>query len=167
MMQRTAPAAFLAVYLAGCAATPAAVMTWGKPGVSFEQYRIDSVECAIEGSSYDVEASKEYEEIDRGLKAQYRILELANGDQFDRIRDYTMTYQRNLRGGVADIQATMVDRVQMCLRARDYKEFALTQTQASKLASYRKGTEPRFRYLHSLASDLALAAPNGASKPDQ
>ena len=147
--------------LSACAtATSNPDISWGKPGVSYVQYREDSIECAIDGSRYNLVASGPYKDIDRGLKSQYRVLEQAQGDQSDQIRDYSMTYQRNIRGRIDDIQTAMVNRVHMCLRARDYKEFYLTEAQSKRLAQFDKGTEPRFRYLHSLASDAANIPPD-------
>lgn len=143
----------LAVSLGGCVSVPEPVVSWGKPCVSYADYRSESIACAVEGVSVDVAATVEYGDVKRGLDDQYRTLESLQGDTYDRIRDYSMTYQRNIRGNVESVQALMVSRTHACLRGKNYMEFILTATQARRFSELKKGTDARFRYLHSLASD--------------
>ncbi len=160
MIRQLGSLAACAALLLGCAHANEPMATWGKPGVDFDHYRSDSIECAVAGATIPVQQTEEYGEIDRGLKTQQRILEQPTGDQFDQIRDYSMTYQRNIRANVEDIQNIMVKRVHICLRAKGYKEFLLKPAQEAQLDTYRKGTDERFRYLHSVASDPANIPPD-------
>jgi len=160
MHSRISLTIFLPLALSSCVQGEGRMATWGKVGVPFEQYRSDSIECAVAGATIPVEETEEYGEIDRGLKTQQRVLENPNTDQFDQIRDYSMTYKRNIRANVGDIQAIMVERVHVCLRSKGYKEFLLSTDQEAKLATLRKGTSARFRYLYSVASDPANVPPD-------
>ena len=42
--------ALIALALGACATTPAGPTSWGKPGVSMADYRLDSGQCIIEAS---------------------------------------------------------------------------------------------------------------------
>lgn len=149
-----------AISATSCAHADEPVLSWGKPGVSYDRYRADSVVCALAGAAIPVEQTQEYGEIERGLKTQQRVLEEPSGDQFDQMREYNMTYQRNLRANVDDIQDIMLQRVHICLRSKRYKEFALTPEQLARLGAFPKGTEMRFRYLHAVASDPSSTSPD-------
>lgn len=155
--------------VSACAHVSEPMATWGKPGVSFADYRTDSVDCAITGATVPIKETDEYSEIDRGLKTQQRTLENPppGSDQFDQIRDYSMTYQRNIRANIGDIQSLMVRRVQICLRSKGYKEFLLTPEQEAELGRYVKGSDARFRYLHSIASNPANIPPDLPASFDQ
>jgi len=128
------------------------MMSWGKPDVSFEQYRDDSVECAYFGATGNIKITGEYAEIDQGIREQNRTIDHGNGDIYDQMRDYNMAYQRNIRGNVNALQDLMVARVHQCLSGRGYHEFALTPAEEKQLGKLQRGSPERFRFLHQLAS---------------
>jgi len=139
--------------LAGCATGPAEpMMSWGKPGVSYADYRTDSIECAYFGATGDIAGTSEFADIERGIREQNRTIDRGNGDIYDQVRDYNMVYQRAIRSNVDTLQDLMVARVQQCLTGRGYREFALTPAEEEQLGRLKRGTDERFRYLHQLAS---------------
>jgi len=141
-------------FISACSQSlPKEVYSWGKGNVSFADYRVDSVTCALEGVQTDVVDQDQFKEIDAGLREQERSIDNSHGDIFDAVRENSMLYQRKLRSNVAELQDYMIEAVHECLRNKGYSEFALTGDQSALLAKLDKGSEARFRYLHALASD--------------
>ncbi|KQM13238.1 hypothetical protein ASE73_12375 [Sphingomonas sp. Leaf24] len=129
------------------------ITTWGKPGVSFDAYRRDARECALQGGKADIRAWKPTKEVVQGVKQQE--LALDNTRSFhanDAIADYALIYKRRIRGNITEVQQTMVGMVETCLIGRGYREIVLDRGQERQLRKLKWGTEQRARYLHALAT---------------
>lgn len=140
--------------------------SWGKPGVSFDRYRADGIECARSGAAVDIaqtrpvqdlrRSSREMESTDKGA-ATYsagatpdeimdQTVLLAN--QYQRVRDAARADRK-----VAEVKEIMVDTMDACLAARGYRKFRLTKAQHDRLGRMRIGKPERHQYLYGLASD--------------
>lgn len=130
--------------------------SWGKAGISFEQYRADALECA--NRAYGVEPEvKPYGPVafDTIPVPAANWLSLEPG----RVPVYTTTYAEGYRHAmwmdvVEQLQAT-VDR---CLAARGYSKFRLTAAQMARLRRLPRGSAERQAFLYSLGSDARVVA---------
>ncbi|KQN71860.1 hypothetical protein [Sphingomonas sp. Leaf62] len=134
------------------AATRPPTTTWGKPGVSFDAYRRDARECAVQGAKADIGGWKSTKEVVAATRDQDRILENQTLSPNNPMIDYAMVYHRRIRGNVEEVQQTMVGAVEECLIGRGYREVVLDKAQERQLRKLKWGTEARARYLHALAT---------------
>lgn len=130
--------------------TPGHQKSWGKVGVSLEQYWIDSAECAHLAAATDLEGTDPA----RALVIASRMIDNQNG--FGDI-------QGALRIAAPEIQwqraaSIMQANLDACLIERGYVKFELTDGQYRTLKMYEIGTVERRQYLHSLASDPEILA---------
>ena len=139
--------AVMVLPMAASAADRKPYVSWGKEGVSFEQYRAESIECGRAGAGRDLERQQAVKDVIHG--AHFQDSALDRGDAVE----YAMIYDRNFRGNVAKVQAFMVSGVEECLFNSGYVPFVLTRAQENRLSRYRKGSPERFRYLHELSID--------------
>ncbi len=124
--------------------------SWGKGGVSLEQYWADSRECAQRAAATDLEGTDPA----RALVIASRMIDTQNG--FNDI-------QGALRIAAPEIQwqraaSIMQDNLDACLVERGYVKFRLTDEQYRTLKMYEAGTPDRRQYLHSLASNPDVLA---------
>jgi hypothetical protein len=157
----------LAVLLAAGLAVPASGAprpqeSWGKAGVSFEDYRNDAVECGrlayyadiseTDHAKAFVSATKRLEAADdHGMAAigeddMYRLAQL--GARSEQIRASIRPEKR-----MRELHAGLVQVVEICLEERGYSRFALTDEQRKELGKLKKGSAQRHRFMHALASD--------------
>jgi hypothetical protein len=144
--------------------------TWGKAGVSFEEYRDDAVTCGRTAHYADVsdtEHARAFAEATRRLEAaddsgvgapgatpdedMYRMAQL--GARSEQIRS-SIRPEKRLR----ELQAALVSIVERCLEERGYSRFRLTVEQQQALNRLDKGSPERHRFLHALASDESVLA---------
>ena len=119
--------------------------SWGKAGISLEQYWIDSAECAHFAAETDLEGTDPA----RALVIASRMIDNQNG--FGDI-------QGALRIAAPEIQwqraaSIMQGNLDACLTERGYVKFQLTDGQYKRLRKLEAGSLERREYLHSLASD--------------
>lgn len=120
-------------------------LSWGKPGVTYLQYRLDAVECTSEGvfavlgeqpsqsSSQPVISADPTRPPDISTSVSAAVLDSMQSSM----------QARNERQEIVD----------RCLLARGYTPFLLTDDQRAQLRSYDRGTPERREYLFTLASD--------------
>ena len=72
--------------------------TWGKPGVSFDTYRRDARECAMEGANADIRDWQPAEGAMAGTREQDRIIETMGFSPNSSVADYGLVYQRSICG---------------------------------------------------------------------
>ena len=144
--------------------------TWGKAGVSFEEYRDDAVTCGRTAHYADVsqtEHARAFAEATRRLEAAddhsmglagatatddaYRMAEI--GARSERIRS-SVRPEKRLR----ELKAALVSIVERCLEERGYSRFRLTVEQQQALNRLQKGSPERHAYLHRLATDSGVLA---------
>jgi hypothetical protein len=181
--------ASLAVAAALLVAAPAPSATapqtsWGKLGVSFEQYRADAVSCGRKGYYRDVSnteaarifraASQQIDTIsDTGPapvdKWQTEQVDPSGGaaslsrydeapvhfvDVGHRISQVVASTRPEER--MAEVGELLQSTVEQCLAARGYQRFQLTPEQQKRLGKLRPGTAERQAYLYGLATDARI-----------
>ena len=119
--------------------------SWGKVGVTLEEYWIDSAQCAHIAADTDLEGTPPADAL---VLASRRI------DNWSGYGDIAAA----LRMASPEIQwnraATLMRReLEGCLTERGYMKFELTDRQYRKLRKLDAGSLERRTYLHSLASD--------------
>ena len=142
------------------------VVTWGKAGVSFEEYRADSIACATEAYYLDISnstaaqrlvaASRQFQSIDDNRpNPQTRPLRSDEIANFAADQGSTMSHYRADRqfDAIADIQQHNLDS---CLIHRGYHQFRLTESQQQQLRRLGRGSDERRLYLHRLAADAEV-----------
>lgn len=149
--------------------------SWGKPGVAYDDYRNDAVECARLAAGMDVAdtdaaqtlvaASRELEQISDviGIEASGASLRDPTGDPQAAlsVAAAANTYQRAMDRYRPDKQFDAIRDLQYqalesCLSQRGYVRFQLTKEQRSQLRKMKRGSNERRTFLHRLASDPAV-----------
>nr|WP_166180690.1 hypothetical protein [Altererythrobacter segetis] len=124
--------------------------SWGKAGVSLEEYWIDASECGHTAAATDLSGTAPAE----ALVLASRMITNQNG--YDDV-------ERALRLAPPDVQwnragTIMRHELERCLTDRGYTRFRLTKGQAHQLKTLAVGSLERRKYLHKLASDPAVLA---------
>jgi hypothetical protein len=128
-----------ATALPAFAQRPPSDESWGKPGVSYLQYRTDAVECAwLAGSAAPVSVAT----VDQ-------VFAFDGGDVFE-VMESTKRNQYRMWNNVAD---QLEPALETCLRGRGYRPFKLTDEQNAQLKALKRGSASRHRYLYGLAVD--------------
>lgn len=140
----------------------APVTSWGKAGVSYEDYRQDSIACGKQGATTSMAGRPEYDAVMLGIGRQDTDIDIGRSlppsatheDPIEKLaRDYALNGAKSRpEPKVKALQGVLEAAVRDCLSARGYTRFVLTPDQAAALSKHKKGAEGRFRYLHALAS---------------
>jgi hypothetical protein len=147
-------------------AAKATSLSWGKPGVSFDQYRQDAVECGRSGYYLDVSgtdaahrlqlASRRLETSEAGFQAANPVPTLS---AYSRILLRTSLSSGEIAAGgraergMEDVRALLQGTVDGCLIERGYVPFRLNAAQTMRLRRLHAGSAERHAYLYGLASD--------------
>ena len=119
--------------------------SWGKAGVSLEDYRADAVACGREAAAIDLKDSGPA----RALVIASRLMD--NATDF-----YSASEAMRIAGlahNIPKVGDMMQAKLDQCLIDRGYRQFRLTDEQRHRLARLPTGSMERHSYLHSLASD--------------
>lgn len=145
-------ASALLLFSSPCLAQGKAASSWAKPGVSFEQYRTDSVECAKRGYFRDISQDEPTKRFLRGFRSADDDLNKADigGPNMDGWLEAVRRTQPDRRK--REIQEIQVREVEQCLTERGYSKFSLTKGEQKQLAKFPSGSVDRQRFLHQLAS---------------
>ena len=157
----------LAALLAGspAAAEPKPVDSWGRPGVAYETYRNDSLECGLAGYYADVSQTEQAQAFVRATRqmegadnANYVAPGASAAQTMDGVIIQARQYEQIRRGIRPEKQAKDLKRgmeavVQDCLKERGYIAFRLTDEQRQRLSQLDKGSDERREFLYSLASN--------------
>ena len=126
--------------------------SWGKQGVSLEQYWADSSECAQAAADIDLEGTKP-------AKALVFWTRLGNGNMApNNYADIWMSARINPEVQWNRAATIMRRELEGCLAERGYVKFELTDEQDRQLDRLDPGSLERRSYLHSLASDPDVLA---------
>jgi hypothetical protein len=147
-------------------------VSWGKPGVTIEQYRRDAVECGRAGYYLDVsetEAAHVFKAATGQLEsneASLPSLAMLAGDGPPSERAAAAMDVAGIVGRSAHIVegtrpqeriravgTLMQGTVDDCLRQRGYIRFRLTDAQRRQLGRLHLGSPARHAYLYGLATD--------------
>jgi hypothetical protein len=168
--------ALIAIAALSACATPAGMTSWGKPGVSMTDYRLDSGQCIIEASGggpaqgADASTSKTGDPNQTGNTGESRggtngpggitsggaIVYSGSANPED--ANQAAIQQRSSELSAKRAQKLGLER---CLASRGYRQFKLTAEQAAHLVSLPEGSAERRAYLHSIGSDPAVIAAQG------
>ena len=140
--------------------------SWGKPGVSYNQYREDSVSCISAGYYKDVSgttAAKSFVEASRKMDtlAQQGVIVLPDVPPEVSAAAFASDMKQIERGirpkeRMTEVRVLQQSLVDDCLRNRGYIKFRLTTQQTRHLSRMQVGREERRRYLYELAHDPAV-----------
>ena len=166
---------FSVVLTAPAASTPAPQESWGKAGISLDQYRTDSVECGLQGYNTDVSKTDDAQALVRASRQLDAVTAGAiapntpaggptNGatvDSMDQALQYAQTQQHivdSVRPGerFRNIKKALVSNAERCLIQRGYSKFRLTDEQRHRLRKLKFGSEERRTYLYRLATNSAI-----------
>jgi len=147
--------------------------SWGKPGVSMTDYRLDSAQCIIEGSgggptqgadastsksgdsnqTSDTSGSRGGTNGPGGIAPGGAIVYSGSANPED-------ANQAAIQQRAQELSAKRAQKMVMeqCLASRGYRQFRLTPEQAAHLATLPEGSAERRAYLHSIGSDPAVIA---------
>ena len=132
--------------------------SWGKGGVSLEQYWADSAECAQVAADIDLEGTKP-------AKALVFWTRLGNGNMPpNNYADISMSVRINPEVQWDRAATIMRKALDGCLVERGYVKFELTDEQYDMLSELQVGSLERRMYLHRLASDPEILAAQGLSE---
>ena len=161
----------LGLSAAAASAGPPPQTSWGKPGVSMFQYRLDSTGCIVQAINHDIAATPQAQQLvkaSRALDAAHNSAWL-NNPSFDGGTYWGnpgLDIRRTMDTLRVDDQFTALERLQHevltdCLESRGYRQFRLTPDQQARLKKLRHGSDGRRAFLHSLGSDPQVLASQG------
>lgn len=141
------------------AASDVPAVSWGKPGVSYEAYRVDAITCAAQGHFKDISGTRPAKEFLNASKRYDNRLTTGTQNGVETAVDLAHIV-RGLRPEkrmeeVGEILQTTVDG---CLLDRGYVRYRLTAEQQRSLSQLKKGSPERHAYLHRLGSNPAILA---------
>ena len=130
-------------------AAPAPRQSWGQAGVSYDQYRLDALECSAEGYNLDISKTEDAQ----AFVAASRRLETEIGSGVD-----PNTYQAIVSSARPGMRFRSIKQLQQstvddCLVSRGYSKFRLTDQQRSGLGKLKMGSVERHMFLYKLGSD--------------
>ena len=154
---RSVVAALVVASLASPAlAAPRPQESWGRAGVSLEDYRKDAVECGRTVYYADISQNEHAQAFVTGTKRMEAtdglpidFLTLAH--RYGQIQASTRPEWR-----LRELERGMQSVLEICLQRRGYVKFQLTEEQRDDLGHLKKGSPERHAYLHRLASDPAV-----------
>jgi hypothetical protein len=169
-MRYALPIAVAAAFLSSAPilAAKAEASSWGKPGVSIDQYRMDAITCGRAGYYADVsdtQAAKTFKRATGELESNESDLSFAAMDpsptgqiKVANIVNRSTRIVEGTRPGeqMKDVRDLMQAKVDDCLKGRGYVRFRLTDAQRKRLAHLHLGSPERHIYLHQLATDPAV-----------
>jgi hypothetical protein len=148
--------AMIALAAASLAAAAAAAtrpaLTWGKPGVSYEEYRADATACLRAAAATDLTGSEPAQAL---VLASRRIETAMNSDPWS-VAQATDAARPDL--SIRQARDILQARLNHCLTAHGYHRFRLTDAQRRQLNHWNLRQPERQAYLHSLASDPQILA---------
>ena len=179
-------AAALLATPAPLAAAPAPEFSWGKTGITIEQYRRDAVECGRKGYYRDVSgtnAARIFRNASHQIDAvsdsggatvsmwDTRSLDSGGGTSLNaRVEQAPVQLvERSQRVGrlvagtrpekrMAEVRVYLEEAVTTCLTERGYSRFRLTREQRAKLRHLHLGSPERHAFMFSLASNPEVLA---------
>ncbi len=166
---------FLTILAGAANSAPAPEKSWGKPGISLDQYRKDSVECGVQGYYTDVSKTEDAQALVRASRQLDTVTAGAIApntpaggptnsttvDLMDQALQYAQTQQHIVESvrpeeRYRNIKKDLISNTQRCLVQRGYSQFRLTDDQRRRLRKLKFGSEERRAYLYSLATNPAI-----------
>jgi hypothetical protein len=136
------------------------IFSWGKAGVSYEQYRADVLECGTAGLNTKIDDTAPVAELRKGTRQLEDVdnrMSSQQGDMANNIAE-RQAIERSIQPGqqVLRIKEIMFETIRQCMIDHQYVRFALTDQQQAEYRKVSGGPANRAKYIHSLASDPAI-----------
>lgn len=156
----------LAAMIAPAPATKNPVFSWGKPGVTQQNFERSALECTRPVATADVSADPSA----KAYVAGFEVLDRENNmppmpvpqsDDPNLVRaDRQVRLKRmySPERKVDALQNELQSRVDACLKANGYVRFALSDDQRRALTRLKRGSDERRRYLYTLGADADIVA---------
>jgi hypothetical protein len=158
------PAAIM-LFATTAAAAPAPETSWGRPGVSLQDYRLDATRCLNIVEHLDLRGTEPANALVLGTRRIDTIYARTGGEfgvgsqapaggavqpgsEVMNVVEFTRPQHR-----INQIRDLMRFAMDTCLTELGYTRFRLTEAQQERLRHLRYGQPERHAYLHSLASD--------------
>jgi len=174
----TATGIIVALSSSAALAAHAEEFSWGKSGISVEQYRSDAISCGRLGYYMDVsntEAAHVFKDATGQLTANEgplaSIAMIAGSSGSVGERQSAITQLTNVvvssariveatrpKERMADVGKLMQSKVDSCLTERGYVRFRLTDEQRKRLGHLHLGSPERHAFLFGLATDPRVLA---------
>jgi hypothetical protein len=150
-----------AAALPAFAQRPPANESWGKPGVSYLQYRTDAVECAYKVGQ---EAPVSIPMVDLVFSMDMPVIDpvdatgavdtsgALNSSTYDTVKSLDTARSRMTRPW-REVVRQVRPALTQCLTERGYRRFRLTKEQHEQLKALPTGTRARHVYLWTIAVD--------------
>lgn len=179
-MRRLFAASILTLISIPALAAPAPQQSWGKAGITLDQYRQDALECGLKGYYTDVSGTTDAKELVRASRQLDNLqstfapgTSTASGNALDgadltqQMGQYAASQQHIIEGVRPDqryrnIKQTLESATAQCLEQRGYSKFTLTEEQRHQLSKLKSGSDQRRAYLYSLATNSAILKSQGA-----
>lgn len=174
-MRRLFAVSLLAAVAGTAVSAPAPQESWGKAGISLDQYRKDSVDCGLQGYYTDVSKSEDAQALVRASRQLDTVTagavapntpaggptNSATLDSMDQALQYAQTQQHIVDSVRPDeryrnIKKSLLANTDRCLVQRGYSKFRLTDEQRRGLRKLKLGSEERRAYLYRLATNAAI-----------
>jgi hypothetical protein len=148
------------------AARPPA-LSWGKTGITFDEYRADATICLREAARTDLTGTEPANalvlasrRIETALTADFTPM---IGGGFDPVINTVNAVQQARIAARPDLRLRQARdilqaRLDHCLEGHGYRRFRLTDAQRRQLDHFNPRQPERQAYLHSLASDPQVLA---------
>jgi len=134
--------------------------TWGKPGISFLQYRTDAVECTYEA---ETKAPVKIPPVDLAYMTDTAQMgsrppqdTAAPAPDLNGLLDYAAQAQMRKDRAWRNVARQLEPVLTACLTSRGYQRVRLNDEQTGELRRLKPGTRARHVYLWSLAVDPAV-----------
>lgn len=153
-------------------ASKAIKQSWAKPGVTFDEYRTDAIECAKQGYYLDISQTEDAKAFVRGSRELDAATESTtnggpgadplSGASADAAVDAavrTAKQQELIRSSIQPerridhLKTVLQGATDECLRKRGYTLVRLSDEQQRHLRKLAIGSTERRTYLHAIATD--------------
>lgn len=133
--------------------------SWGKPGVTFVQYRADALECA--NLTYGAPITlNDLPAVGAGYQAAFLPVSLASKLTPGSVQIWTTTLVEGVKHAAwMDISEQLQRVLDTCLVEKGYTRFRLTAGQMQRLDRLKQESPERQQYLFRLGSDAAVVVP--------
>ena len=158
----------LATLCATAAAARRPALSWGKPGVSYDEYRADATSCLREAAGTDLAGTEPANALVFATRqidtiATRDFAPMVGADPMTPIYNAVNAMQRAKMMARPDLRIRQArdilqERLDHCLQEHGYSRFQLTDEQRRRRDHFDSRQTERQLYLYSLASDPQVLA---------
>lgn len=156
---------------------PGVGISWGKAGISLQQYRKDAIECGRSAAGTDLAGTDPAKALVVGSRLIDHDPNASPGAVIDPMAGPSASADVVASAGSSPSVMRMIAperqvtkagdilerALEHCLEARGYRKFKLNSEQRHRLAKLPLGSDARHLYLHSLASNAQVLETQAAN----